>query len=130
MSPISPVCTRTHRDPYTETETETETEIRDPYTETRVRPSSLPRTSGGPANPAPRGRASLKDQGCRAADSIVLNIAEGRGRGGGAGKNHFRIALGSAAELSAVLDLLEPRDGASYHPKIRRIGAMLARLSR
>ncbi len=83
-----------------------------------------------PTVTAPRGRASLKDQGCRAADSVVLNIAEGRGRGGGAGKNHFRIALGSAAEFSAVLDLLEPRDGAIYHQKIRRIGAMLARLSR
>ena len=59
-----------------------------------------------------RGKASLKEQGCRAADSVVLNIAEGRARGGGAGENHFRIALGSAAEVCAVLDL--SRTGEPY----------------
>ena len=32
----------------------------------------------------PRGLASLKDQAVRAAQSVVMNIAEGRGRGGDA----------------------------------------------
>ena len=83
-----------------------------------------------PTVAVPRGRASLREQGCRAADSVVLNIAEGRARGGGAGKNHFRIALGSAAEVCAVLDLVQSRDAAEYQQKLRRIGAMLARMSR
>jgi four helix bundle protein len=78
----------------------------------------------------PRGRASLKKHGRRAADSVVPNIAEGRARGGGAGKNHFRIALGSAAELCAVLDLVQAGEAAYFQQRLRRIGAMLARMSR
>ncbi len=56
----------------------------------------------------PPGRSHLKDQGIRAADSLVLNIAEGMGRGRttNAGKNHFRIARGSLLEVFAVVDLL------------------------
>lgn len=57
----------------------------------------------------PPNRTHLKDQGIRAADSLVLNIAEGMGRGRltRAGKNHFRIARGSLLEVFAVADLLE-----------------------
>jgi four helix bundle protein len=57
----------------------------------------------------PQGRAHLKDQGIRAADSLVLNIAEGMGRGRQtkAGRNHFRIARGSLLEVYAVADLLK-----------------------
>ena len=83
-----------------------------------------------PSVQVPRGRASLKEQGCRAADSGVLNIAEGRARGGGAGKNHYRIALGSAAEVCAVLDLVQPSNISEAQQKLRRIGAMLSRMSR
>ncbi len=83
-----------------------------------------------PTVTVPRGRASLKEQGCRAADSVVLNIAEGRARGGGAGKNHYRIALGSAAELCAVLDLVRSREATGFQQKLSRIGAMLARMSK
>ncbi len=82
-----------------------------------------------PTVTVPRGRASLKEQGCRAADSVVLNIAEGRARGGGAGKNHFRIALGSAAEVCAVLDLVQSGEAACFQQRLRRIGAMLNRMS-
>ena len=80
----------------------------------------------------PRGRAELKKQGLDAADSVVLNIAEGGGRkGNGAGKNHRHIALGSAAECCAVLDLVDMVDGATAQQvKLRRVGAMLAKLSR
>ncbi len=49
----------------------------------------------------PAGRSHLRDQLQRAADSVVLNLAEGRARGGDAGRNHYRIAAGSAARLHA-----------------------------
>ena len=81
----------------------------------------------------PRGRAELRKQGQDAADSVVLNIAEGAGRrlANAAGKNHHQIALGSAAETCAVLDLVSTVPGATeQQQKLRRIGAMLARLSR
>jgi four helix bundle protein len=81
----------------------------------------------------PRGRAELRKQGQNAADSVVLNIAEGAGRrlANAAGKNHHQIALGSAAEACAVLDLVSTLPGAPEHQqKLRRIGAMLAKLSR
>lgn len=84
--------------------------------------------------PFPRGMSKLKDQGNRAAESIVLNIAEGSGRRhgtGDAGKNHHDIALGSAAECCAVLDLVHTLDGArEQQDNLRRIGAMLAKMSR
>ena len=73
---------------------------------------------------------ALADQAVRASQSIVLNIAEGSGRGGAAGKNHFRIALGSAAELSAVLDLVDFADGAARKIELNRVGAMLRALAR
>ena len=78
----------------------------------------------------PRGSADLRRQAVRAADSVVLNIAEGFARDGGAGKNHFRIALGSAAETCAVLDLVDIPEADDRQHDLRRIGAMLAKLSR
>jgi four helix bundle protein len=78
----------------------------------------------------PRGFSSLKDQTLRAAQSVVMNIAEGRGRGGDAGKNHYRIALGSAAETCAALDLLGSVAAAEQQAKLRRVGAMLHGLAR
>jgi len=55
----------------------------------------------------PQGRSHLRDQLVRAADSVVLNIAEGTGRGRGrARQNHYRMARGSLCECAAVLDLL------------------------
>ena len=66
----------------------------------------------------------------RAADSIVLNIAEGCGRGRrtGAGKNHFRIARGSAGEVLAAMQLVRADD--ALQNDLKRIGAMLSGLSR
>jgi len=78
----------------------------------------------------PPGRSHLRDQLQRAADSVVLNIAEGRARGGDAGRNHFRIAAGSAAESCAALDLIGSPEAAAEQPKLRRVGAMLRGLSR
>lgn len=72
----------------------------------------------------------LRDQGHRAADSIVLNIAEGHGRGmkTRAGKNHFRIARGSAGEAFAILDLLDKRP--ELQDKLRRLGVILNGMAR
>lgn len=82
----------------------------------------------------PRGRTRLKEQGQDAADSAVLNIAEGAGcrRGvGDAGKNHHDIALGSASECCAVLDLVNFLPGAKIQQEnLRRIGAMLSKMRR
>ena len=78
----------------------------------------------------PRGQADLRDQAVRASRSVALNIAEGRARGGRAGKNHYRIALGSAAETCAALDLATVGSAGDLQEKLRRIGAMLSRLAR
>ncbi|MCP4917786.1 MAG: four helix bundle protein [Proteobacteria bacterium] len=77
----------------------------------------------------PRGRAHLKDQAIRAADSMVLNLTEGWGRGRhtAAGKNHFRIAKGSAAEVFTAMVLMKRTD---LQSDLRRIGSMLHGLQR
>jgi four helix bundle protein len=81
--------------------------------------------------PFPSVRKHLRDQLIRAADSVVLNIAEGSGREpGDARRNHLRIAAGSAAEAAAVLDLVTLPDGAASQDKLRRVVAMLSKLSR
>lgn len=78
----------------------------------------------------PSGRSHLRDQLQRAADSVVLNIAEGRARGGDAGRNHYRIAAGSAAEACAALDLVGSPEAVDLQPRLRRVGAMLRGLTR
>jgi four helix bundle protein len=77
--------------------------------------------------PVPTQRRHLRDQLVRAADSVVLNIAEGSGQEPGAARrNHYRIARGSAAEVCAVLDLLEPRGVEERQDQLRRVAAMLS----
>ncbi|MED5373383.1 MAG: four helix bundle protein [Myxococcota bacterium] len=78
----------------------------------------------------PKNRAHLRDQGVRAADSVVLNIAEGMGRGRltNAGKNHMRIAKGSLLEVYAVLDLLNKAD--QHRVDIERLDRLLYGLQR
>ena len=70
----------------------------------------------------------LRDNAIRAADSVVMNIAEGRMRGGRAGRNHYRIAHGSAGEALAVLDVVDLPGGEEVKAKLRRVGVMLSRL--
>jgi four helix bundle protein len=82
------------------------------------------------AAPWPRGHAHLRDQAIRASESIVLNIAEGSGRRGDAGANHHRIAHGSAAEVNAVLYLVDLPGAPDAQQRLRRIGAMLHKLGR
>ena len=76
----------------------------------------------------PTNMRALEDQALRASQSIVLNIAEGASRRGQAGRNHFRIALGSVAETCAVLDLIALAGATEQQAKLRRIGSMLYRL--
>ena len=76
----------------------------------------------------PDGMAKLRDQGSRAADSAVLNFAEGWMRGGKAGKNQLRIAYGSAGEVVAVLDLVALPGGPEQQMNMRRVGAILQKL--
>src|SRR5688572_10259598 len=78
--------------------------------------------------PVPAYRRHLRDQLARAVDSVVLNIA---GQPPGAVKrNHYRIALGSTAEVAAIIQLLKPPAAELRQQQLRRIGAMLAKLSR
>jgi len=55
----------------------------------------------------------LRNQLNRAASSIALNLAEGRGRKTLTDQKHFfQIAYGSAKECQAILDLALPTDTA------------------
>ena len=81
------------------------------------------------AGTIPHRRADLQDQLRRASSSIPLNIAEGAGEFSPADKARFyRIARRSAAECSAILDVLgrtvgpvDPR----LQQELREIAAML-----
>ena len=76
--------------------------------------------------------ALLADQFTRSRNSIVLNIAEGAQQVSQAmAKKHYRIALGSAAEAAACLDLIEATSAVKIEvltPLINRVGMMLRRL--
>ena len=73
-------------------------------------------------------RKHLRDQLVRAADSIVPNIAEGSGHPpGDARRNHYRIALGSAAEVHAVMDIIGLGAEDPRRLEIDRVGAMLTK---
>ena len=76
------------------------------------------------------GRGRLRDQAVRAAESAVLNIAEGRMRQGKTRHQHYRIALGSAGEACAALDILNVPECQPIQSNLRRVGAMLHRMSR
>ena len=79
----------------------------------------------------PPARRHLRDQLVRAADSMVLNIAEGAGLPPGESRrNHYRIAAGSASEVGAVLDLVALPSGPERQEELRRVCAMLAKMIR
>ena len=77
----------------------------------------------------PADAKDLRDQALRSSRSVPLNIAEGSARGGAAGRNHYRIALGSAAETCAALDLIGIAGIPEQQEKLRRVGAMLRKLA-
>ena len=78
--------------------------------------------------PFPRGMSDIKNQGCRAACSVPLNLAEGLKRTGKARSNHLSIARGSAAEALTVLDIVNPEGAAQQMERLRRIDRMLQKL--
>ena len=78
---------------------------------------------------------SLADQLVRAASSVALNIAEGDASDAGNQRARFCTAAGSASESLAALRVavawgyLEPGDAASSSSLLRRILAILWKLS-
>ncbi len=76
----------------------------------------------------PPGESALRDQAKRAADSVVLNLAEGCNSLGGNRNKHYRIARGSAAEVCAVLDLVPLDEAPMRQQQLRRIVFMACRL--
>lgn len=61
----------------------------------------------------PRGLGPLGDQLSRAGQSVCLNLAEGAAaRSRDVKRRHWDIALGSAGECAAALDLVEIESGA------------------
>ena len=87
------------------------------------------RWAAGQAIPAYR--KHLRDQLLRAADSVVLNIAEGAGHDPGESRrHHYRIAAASAAEVAAVLDLLDLPGGAALQAELRVVVGSLYKLVR
>jgi four helix bundle protein len=72
----------------------------------------------------PRRESNLKDQAQRAADSAVLNLAEGCNRDGKDRLYHFRMAMGSAAECGAVFDLLDINGARKRQEELRRVVAL------
>jgi len=71
------------------------------------------------------GQATLYDQGRRASESAVLNLAEACYREGKARLYHFRVAQGSAAEMVAVLDLVGGDDVPRQQARLREALAMM-----
>ncbi len=78
--------------------------------------------------PWPSGTAHLRDQAIRAAESVVLNTAEGVSRGGNARTNHLRIAKGSAGEALAALELADLPGADAHKASLRKVGALLTGL--
>jgi len=90
----------------------------------------------GPIEPKLRAkRKSLADEIGRAAESVALNISEGRQRAGLDRADFFRRAAGSASELTTALRIARARgyitvaDFAAVDAPLDRVRAMLWRLT-
>ena len=60
-----------------------------------------------------------------------LGAPDDAGKGAGdSRRNHHRIALGSAAEVAAIIDITDFPDAEQRRGEVRRVGAMLAAMSR
>ena len=70
----------------------------------------------------------LHDQAMRAADSVVLNLAEGASSTGRQRAKHFDLARGSAGEVFAATLLVDLQRAEEARGKLRRLNQMLARL--
>ncbi len=78
----------------------------------------------------PSRRRHLRSQLLRAADSVVLNIAEGHSQTGDSRRNHYRIAKASAAEVCAALDLVDVPEGPANQTRLRSVACILSVLLR
>jgi four helix bundle protein len=79
----------------------------------------------------PRGHAALKDQIDRASASVVLTLAEGRGRWQAREKAHYYcISRGSVVEVRACIDVIEARGLASAEScaAVRALAERVARI--
>ena len=80
--------------------------------------------------------ASLARQLSRAADSVALNLGEGRSRRDGDRRRHFEFAEGSATEVTVALRVARARgyvtavDLVEVEAALDRVRAMLYRLTR
>ncbi len=80
-------------------------------------------------------RKSLADEVIRAAESVALNVSEGRLRAGLDRPDFFRRAAGSASELTTALRIARARgiisaaDYAAVDVPLDRVRAMLWRLT-
>ena len=81
------------------------------------------RTTRWPARTGP-----LHEQAMRAADSVVLNLAEGASHTKGHRGKHFAIARASCAEVLAVTLLVDLPEGAAGQERLRRVHRMIAGL--
>ena len=73
----------------------------------------------------------LGDQLLRAAQSVVLNIAEGAGQASlPAKRRHYTIARGSAFEVAAALDLAPSEVGEDARGLLLEVTLMLTALAR
>ena len=78
---------------------------------------------------------ALRDQLRRAATSIPLNLAEGFGVAGGHKKQRFMTALGSAREVTAILEVAQrwryvtSADAAAATELLDAVAAMTYRLA-
>ena len=80
-----------------------------------------------------RHNASLAKQMTRAAESVALNLGEGRCREDGDRRRCYEIAAGSASELTAALRIAHLRgyvDMAAIDAQLDRVRAMLYKLTR
>ena len=75
--------------------------------------------------PFPELRRHLREPLIRAADAVVLRIAEGSVAKGEASRDLIETALSAAAEACAVLDLADLPGAADRQDQLRRIGALL-----
>jgi four helix bundle protein len=81
-------------------------------------------------------RKSLADEVGRAAESVALNISEGRQRAGLDRADMFRRAAGSASDLTTALRIAKARgyisaaDFSAVDGTLDRVRAMLWRLTR
>ena len=78
----------------------------------------------------PAGLSAVKSQAVRSSASICLNIAEAQGHKDGNRARHYRIALGSAEETAAALDVALVHNRVAQRERLGRICRMLQGLLR